>query len=40
MVNVASYPVAVPLVVQGMIHGAKLNLTCEQMLSERVYKDL
>lgn len=38
--DVASYPVAVPLVLQGMIYGAKLNITCEQMMSERMYKNM
>ncbi len=38
--NEASYPVAVPLVLQGMIYGAKLKITCEQMMAKRVYENM
>lgn len=38
--NVAGYPVAVPLVLQGMIHGAKLNISVEQMMAPRLVKNL
>lgn len=38
--DVASYPVAVPLVLQGMIYGAKLNITCEEMMAKRVYENM
>lgn len=38
--NVASYPVAVPLVLQGMIYGAKLNITSQQMMQPRVYEHM
>lgn len=33
----AGYPVAVPLVLQGMIRGAQLPITCEEMMSPRMY---
>lgn len=36
----ASYPVAVPLVLQGMIRGAKLNITCQEMMAPRIYENL
>lgn len=38
--DVASYPVAVPLVLQGMIYGAKLKITCEEMMNQRVCRNM
>lgn len=38
--NVTSYPVAVPLVLQGMIYGAKLGITSQQMMSPYVYEHM
>lgn len=36
----ASYPVAVPLVLQGMIYGAKLKITCKEMMAPYVYENM